>query len=112
MLELIKDFLNNKFQRVLLNSLASDLLPIKAGVHQRSISGPLFFLIYINGLPDNLISSVKLFEDDASLFSTIDDTYASGDALSGDLDKTAEWTFQQNMHFNLILNKQAQEISF
>ena len=96
----------------MLNSLASDLLPIKAGVHQRSISGPLFFLIYINGLPDNLISSVKLFEDDASLFSTIDDTYASGDALSGDLDKTAEWTFQQNMQFNLILNKQAQEISF
>ena len=43
---------------------------------------PLFFLIYINDLPHNLVSSVKLFADGTSLFSTARDTDASRTALN------------------------------
>ena len=45
LLKLIKDFLNNRFQQVLLNGQTSDWLPVKAGVPRESIFGPLFFLI-------------------------------------------------------------------
>ena len=61
LLKLIESFLNNRYQRVLLNGQSSTWLPIIAGVPQGSILGPLFFLIYINDLSKNLSSITKLF---------------------------------------------------
>ena len=62
--QLIKSFLSDRFQRVLPNGQRSDWETIQAGVPQDSILRPLFFLIYINDLADNLNSNVKLFGDD------------------------------------------------
>ena len=33
-----------------------------------------FFLIYINDLPENFLSTVKLFADDESLFTAVNDS--------------------------------------
>ena len=69
--DFIGSFLENRFQRVVLNGQTSEWLPVKAGVPQESILGPLFCLIYINDLSIDIISAVKLFADDTSLFSII-----------------------------------------
>ena len=66
LLSLIESFLSNRFQKVILNGQTSKWLPVKAGVPQGSIVGPLFYLIYINDLSDDLNSTVKLFPDDTS----------------------------------------------
>ena len=66
LLDLIGSFLENRFQRVVLNGQTSEWLPVKAGVPQGSILGPLFFLIYINDLSIDIISTAKLFADDTS----------------------------------------------
>ena len=71
LLDLIGNFLKNRFQRVVLNGQTLEWLPVKAGVPQGSILGPLLFLIYINDLSIGIISTVKLFADDTSLFSII-----------------------------------------
>ena len=70
-LQLIESLLHNKLQRVVLNGQSSSLPSIRAGVPQGSVLGPLFFLIYINDLPEGLNSEVKLFAHDTSLFSIV-----------------------------------------
>ena len=70
---------------MLLNGQESSWLPIKAGVLQGSILGPLLFLICINDLPDGLISIAKLVVDDTFLFSIVQDTNESAKYLNLDL---------------------------
>ena len=74
-------FLNDRHQRVVINGQHSDWAPILAAVPQGSILRPLIFLIYINDLPDNLNSLVKLFTDDTSLHSMVHDPTLSGKIL-------------------------------
>ena len=84
-LQLIKSFLHNRCQRVVLNGESSSWLSIRAGVPQGSVLGPLFFLIYINDLPEGLNSEVKLFADDTSLFSIANCVNTSASTLNKDL---------------------------
>ena len=67
-LKLIQNYLSNRSQRVMLNGIASDWGPIKSGVPQGSVLGPLLFLVYINDLEYGIKSTVKFFADDTSLF--------------------------------------------
>ena len=79
---------------------------------QGSILGLLFFLIYINDLSDDLVSTIKLFADDTSLFSVVHDSNISANELNNDLQKISEWAYKWKMSFNPDLNKQAQEVIF
>ena len=71
LLELRKTFLENRFQRVFLNGKTSSWEPVLAVVPQGSVLGPLFSLIYINDLSQNLPSNTKLFADGTSVFSSV-----------------------------------------
>ena len=86
-LEFIQSFLSHRFQRVVLNGQSSTWLPVTAGVPQGSILGPLLFLIYINDLSNNLSSTAKLFADDTSLFSVVNDVNLSQLHHNSDLKK-------------------------
>ena len=110
LLDLIKCFLINRFQRV--NVQTSERLPVKVGVPQGSILGPLLFLIYIKELLADIIPIVKLFADDTSLFSIFHDPNTSANELSKDLQKVSEWAYQWKMSFNPDQNKQAQKVIF
>ena len=78
---------------------------------QGSIVGLLFFLIYINNLADRTSSIVKLFADDTSLFSVVQNNN-SPSQLNNDLNKVSDWTYTWKMSFNPGLSKQAQEVIF
>ena len=82
------------------------------GLPQGFILGPLSFLIYIDDLSNDLVSTIKLFEDDTSLFSVINDSTISANELNNDLQKISEWDFKWKMSFNPDLSKQAQEVIF
>ena len=68
LLNLIKNFLNARYQRVVLNDQHSAWELVKSGLPQGTILGSFMFLIYINDLPENILSICKSFEDDTSFF--------------------------------------------
>ena len=73
LLSLLKNYLENREQRVVLNGQTSERRKIMSGIPQGSVLGPLLFLIYINDLPDGINSLCKIFADDTSLFSKVSD---------------------------------------
>ena len=101
LLRLIKCFLENRKQRVVLNGQTS-WTNVLAGVPQGSVLGPLFFLIYIyiNDLSDDLSPNPKLFADDTSLFSVVHDKNTSAKELHNDLQKISNWGYQWKMNLN------------
>ena len=93
-LKLIQSFLNNRLQRVVPNGQTSAWTTVLAGVPQGSVLRPLFFLIYINDLAKGISSTAKLFADDTSIFSVVNDIHVSADQMNNDLEKISMRVYQ------------------
>ena len=66
-LDIIRDFLTNRTLKVSVNGEFSEIKRVLSGVPQGSVLGPLLFVLFINDLPDNVKSNIKLFADDLKL---------------------------------------------
>ena len=66
-LDIIRDFLTNRTLKVSVNGECSEIKRVLSGVPQGSVLGPLLFVLFINDLPDNIKSNIKLFADDLKL---------------------------------------------
>ena len=62
-------------------------------VPQGSFLGPLLFLVYINDLTDNILSDMRLFADDSSLFTVVKGVNESQEKLLKDLETITSWAF-------------------
>ena len=69
-LHLISSFLSNREQLVCINTIKSDFLPVKYGIPQGSVLGPLLFSLYINDLPLFIKALCELFADDTTIHSS------------------------------------------
>ena len=67
----IKGFLNNRHQTVVLEGEHSTPCKVLSGVLQGTVMAPLLFLIYINGIPNSITNMLRLYADDALLYSII-----------------------------------------
>ena len=95
----IETFLKDRKQRVACEGIYSDWALVISGVPQGSVIAPILFLIYINDLPNNLKSTIRLFVDDTIIYMTISNG-TDATALQQDLDKLAKWeeTWQMEFH--------------
>ena len=92
--------MTNRFQRVVLNSQTLNWKNILATVPQGSILGPLFFLIFINDIPEGIQSNIKIFADDTSIFSVMKDRISASVTLNEDLYLISKWAYSWKMSFN------------
>ena len=72
---------------------------VSSGVPQGTVLALLLFLLYINDLPDNINSTVRLFADDALLYGVISND-ADGDQIQNDLIRLEQWQTIWQMNFN------------
>ena len=92
MLNWFRDYLSNRTQCVLYDGVSSELLPVKCGVPQGSILGPLLFLLYVNDLPNaatNLFS--VLYADDTNMFASGKDMNNLVSNLNSTLLTVSDW---------------------
>ena len=95
-LEFFQSYLSSRFQQVSVNGVLSQLSKVTSGVPQGSVVGPLFFIIFINDLPDNITkSSCYLFADDSKLLS------GSIPDLQHDIVNFQIWATENLMCFNI-----------
>ena len=112
LLSFLESYLNDRHQRVVLNGVQSNWVRLNAGVPQRSVLGPLLFLVYINDLTDNISSNMKLYADDSSLFARVSGVDSTHSQIENDLVTIAAWANQWKMLFNPDITKQAVEVIF
>ena len=95
----IKSWLTSRSQSVIIDGMCSKSVDVTSGAPQGTVLGPLMFSLFINGMQDDLVCTLRLFADDALLYHKIthnDDTLA----LQRDLDKLGLWADRWRMLFN------------
>lgn len=97
----IKSFLVGRTQQVVVRKQNSRMVEVESGVPQGSVIGPILFLIYINDMSEGLENEVKLFADDAKIYSRIEHERDS-ESLQRDLNKLNNvWSKDWLMNFNV-----------
>lgn len=98
-----RSYLSQRSQTTMINGLVSHKAPMKTGVPQGSILGPLLFIIYVNNLPDASTNSKTLmYADDTVVYTPIDKNLPSATLLDyqKDLNDIAKWCYQHKLSIN------------
>ena len=87
----LRQFLQNRYQRVSVEGHCSYLAPVLSGVPQGTVLAPLLFSCYINDLPSSTLSNMRLYADDALVYRSINSPEDSI-ILQQDLISLSNWS--------------------
>ena len=96
----IKAFLSGRSQCVRVENTYSSWEPVKSGIPQGSVLGPILFVCFINDLPNVVGSMCQLFADDAKIFRSVK-TSDDIKLLQDDINKITAWSKKWQLPFNV-----------
>ena len=91
--------MEGRTQKVVVEGASSDPSPVKSGVPQGSVLGPLLFLLFINDLAEQTSSTMRLFADDCVMYKSVK-TIQDCEVLQNDLDQLHQWEKRWQLRFN------------
>ena len=101
LLKWIEAFLTGRSQQVVVNGTKSEAIPVKSGIPQGSVLGPVLFVIFVNDLPKCVISHTKMFADDTKLYARCRDTGVQNHSqMQADLEALVRWSKTWLLPFN------------
>ena len=100
LLRWLEAFLMRRKQRVVINGTFSSWSDVTSGIPQGSVLGPVLFTVYVNDLPGEVTSTVKLFADDMKMYRGIG-TGIGHDSLQTDLDRLVTWSVKWMLPLNV-----------
>ena len=96
-------YLEERRQFVKLGHITSEPKPVRQGVPQGSILGPIIFLLFVNDMPLHLNNStIDIYGDDTtlSLSANWNNITSLTQALSNDLENIEKWSTENKMYIN------------
>ena len=102
-LSLTRSYLFDRNQTCQLGDMMPTSRRVKCGIPQESILGPLFFLIYINDLPECLNHTTsRLFDDDTNLTVAGDSIQEIESNMNSDLAHVNQWLLANKLSLNVV----------
>lgn len=103
---LLKSYLTDRMQSVVMNGYPSSFQNILFGVPQGSVLGPFLFNVYVNDIVNiDEKTEFVLYADDTSLFITSDSTMNLFSRANFVLSKLLDWSNQNSLKINVKKSK-------